>query len=67
MAEIDFSKPGYRPKVLTAEETAAKRAAEQQNNQTIANVNGQTINMTSEEEQSVFNVIMNAITGIGKR
>ena len=36
-------------------------------NQLFLNVNGQTINMTSEEEQNVFNVIMNAITGIGKR
>ena len=36
-------------------------------NQLFLNVNGQTINMTSEEEQNVFNVIMSAITGIGKR
>lgn len=50
MAEIDFSKPGYRPKVLTAEETAAKRAAEQQNNQTIANVNGQTIQIEAQQQ-----------------
>jgi hypothetical protein len=36
-------------------------------NQLFLNVNGQTINMTSEEEQNVFNIIMNALTGIGKR